>query len=540
MAAQNTVGNLTLGNLLPREALAKSISNLEISGLQLDSRKIQVGDLFIAVPGSDPAKPSDGRRFISEAVQAGASAVLAEAVDWPNDVDVEISTDNPASIDIDGSTPAVLIADLAKQISAIAGCFYGHPSDYLNVIGITGSNGKTTCAHLLAQLFNRLETSAATIGTLGFGAPKSGAGDDPARNTLTGTGLTTPDAVSCQKILADMLSDKVDTVAMEVSSHSLDQGRVSDIRMRGAVFTNFSRDHLDYHASMADYLDAKLKLFSARGLEFAVINIDDPAGVSLAESLHADIRCYTYSITDHDASVYAENIRLSAQGLEADVLTFWGRGRLKSRLIGEFNLSNMLAVITVACASGLKLDAVLAAVEALAPVPGRLEVIRHRVGPMVVIDYAHTPDALAKALTALRFADNSSARSKSAHGKSPSGKLWCVFGCGGDRDKGKRPEMAAAAEQLADEVVVTSDNPRNEAPAAIIDDILSGTDQAFHRYEDRAKAIRFAIDNADPADTVLIAGKGHEDYQITGENRLPFSDAAEARLALQRWGDARE
>ena len=545
MAAHSSTGGMALGDLLSGTDLAEStfpesicsespdlestypeaLGQLEIKGLQLDSRKIKPGQLFIAVPGFDRSQPSDGRSFIVEAVANGAVAVLAEQVDWQ-----ENWKDNPAAT---CSVPLVLIPQLSGKISGIAGAFYGQPSDYLGVIGITGTNGKTTCSHLLAQLFNGLGVKTAVVGTLGYGVPGSGSSTtigssgNFVADGLISTSLTTPDAIATQKILAELRAESVANVAMEVSSHSLDQGRVNDVHMRGAVFTNLSRDHLDYHDSMKEYLLAKQKLFATPGLEFAVINIDDSACRSTVRVLDSDIKCYSYSLSDSTASVYASNIQLAAEGLEADIATPWGKAHLKSRLIGEFNLANMLAVIGVACASGLELKKVTSAVAELLPVAGRLEVLDAGIGPTVVIDYAHTPDALSKALGALRTIND----------QTGVGKLWCVFGCGGDRDKGKRPVMAAVAEQMADEVVVTSDNPRNEIPEAIIDDILVGAQRALHRIEDRAEAIGFAIGQAGPGDTVLIAGKGHEDYQITGDKRLAFSDSAHARLALRSRGD---
>ena len=520
-----TLGDLLSGIDITECVLSDALKHLEVTGLQLDSRKIRPGEIFIAVPGFDRSNPSDGRSFIVEAVANGAVAVLAEQVDWQ-----ESWKDNPAA---ECSAPLILISDLSGQISGIAGEFYGQPSNHIKVIGITGTNGKTTCSHLLAQLFNGLDLRTAVLGTLGYGVPggelsaRSGSSSNLAQGDLISTNLTTPDAIATQKILAELLAESVANVAMEVSSHSLDQGRVNDVHMRGAVFTNLSRDHLDYHGSMKEYLLAKQKLFAAKGLEFALINIDDPAGPALLESIDSKVKCYTYSLSDSAASIYASSVRLSAQGLTADIDTPWGKTHLKSRLIGEFNLANILAVIGIACASGLDLEEVARAVAELLPIAGRLEVLDAGIGPTVVIDYAHTPDALSKALGALRTIND----------QTGAGKLWCVFGCGGDRDKGKRPEMAAVAEQLADEVVVTSDNPRNETAEAIIDDILVGAQRAFHRIEDRAEAIRFAISQAGQGGTVLIAGKGHEDYQITGDKRLPFSDSAHARLALRSRGD---
>lgn len=565
MAVQKDAAIVTLRDLLPDMEMtaesvilpptvsAESVAEMGASGLQLDSRKVQPGDVFIAVPGFDQSKPVDGRQFIAQALAAGAVAVLAEREAWSEQAWLEQGSSRQVLPEC--AVPVVLITGLASQISAIAGRFYDQPSEHMRVIGITGTNGKTTCSHLLAQLFNQLKVKTAVIGTLGYGVSdrlspelgESGSDNSESRSArglinkgLTSTGLTTPDAVLSQAILADMRAADVTCVAMEVSSHSLDQGRISGVRVAGAVFTNLSQDHLDYHGTMAAYRAAKEKLFHMPGLEFGVINVDDPAGLTLSKTLGSRVKIYTYSLRANsfaakDSSVYASNIRCSAQGIEADVVSPWGKARVQSRLVGEFNLSNLLAVMTTACASGLAFDEVVPALSQLRPVPGRLELINEGAGPRVVIDYAHTPDALSNTLSALRYiaASSTATRSSRASSRDASPKLWCVFGCGGDRDKGKRPAMAVVAGELADEVVVTSDNPRNEAPEAIIDDILAGANRLFHRIEDRAEAIAFAISHAGPQDTVLIAGKGHEDFQISGESRLPFSDAAQARLALR-------
>lgn len=546
MAAQMSDSGMSLAQLLGAETLPDFMAPLRVSGLQMDSRKIKPGDLFIAVPGvggssaasGDQVVRSDGRAYIGRAVAAGAVAVIAEQDGWQEFASQEYSV------------PTWRIDGLASKVSALAGRFHGEPSHHMKVVGITGTNGKTTCSQLLAQLFSYLGEVTGVIGTLGYGvleaarqdasgrsASGSGAGLSPA--SLTATGLTTPDAVSSQEILAEMCSRGVQRVAMEVSSHSLDQGRVSGVHMDGAVFTNLSRDHLDYHQTMAEYLAAKQKLFQFPGLQYAVINLDDPAGRTLADGLAAPVECYSYSIVDRTASLHVTDVEWSAAGVVATIVTPWGSARLSSGLIGEFNLSNLLAVIGAGCASGFALAEVVAAAGLLSAVAGRMEVIS-KGGPLVVVDYAHTPDALAKALEALRgFGGNELA-----------GKLWCVFGCGGDRDKGKRPEMAAVAVRIADEVVVTTDNPRGEAPAVIIDDVLAGVagvhgrtvaaNTSLHRIEDRAEAIRFAIVNAASNDTVLIAGKGHEDYQLIGGKRLPFSDSAQARLALRDRGEGND
>ena len=508
MAALKSFNAVTLGELLPDEVLSASEQHLEVSGVQLDSRKVTPGGLFLAMPGHGK-DGVDGRDFIASAVMAGAVAVVAERQGWEH------------YAPLSGSVPVVLVSDLSSQASAIAGRFFGEPGEHVKVIGVTGTNGKTTCSHLLAQLFNQLSEKCGVIGTLGYGIPEA---SSPGVAGLVSTGLTTPDAIQAQQVLAEIYASGARYVAMEVSSHSLDQGRVKAVPVYGAVFTNLSREHLDYHTTMAEYLAAKQQLFATPGLQFAVINIDDEAGTEIARTLSDTLKCFTYSLRDSSASVYAAGVHLSAHGIAADVVTPEGAVQIQSRLIGEFNLSNLLAVLATALACGENLTRVVSAIGALAPVAGRLEVVDPSLEPQVIIDYAHTPDALEQVLSSLRTI-------MQAVGK---GRLWCVFGCGGDRDQGKRSLMAEVAGRLADEVVVTSDNPRGEVPGSIIDDILKGAERDFHRIEDRGEAISFAIAQAQPGDTVLIAGKGHEDYQLLGSRRIPFSDARQARLALRR------
>ncbi len=498
--------------VLPAGWSPDSLGAVVIHDVQLDSRKVSSGSLFIAMPGFDGSQSVDGRQYIAEAAAAGAVAVVAEAKGWE------------AFAKMTYAVPVIPVANLSHRVSSIAGAFYGRPSEQLKVIGITGTNGKTTCSHLLAQLFNRLNIKSAVVGTLGYGVPGSHSG-------LTDTGLTTPDAVTSQAILAELLDDGVSNVVMEVSSHSLEQGRLEGVCIRGGVFTNLSRDHLDYHGTMEAYGAAKERLFQGPGLAFAVINLDDPAGRVMLGNMRAGVSCYSYSLNNDSAALRAKNIRYTPGGLEVEVVTPWGEATLRTDLVGEFNLSNLLAVIAAACASGLPFEPVVEAAGALKPVSGRLEVIDGSRGPRVVVDYAHTPAALEQALSALRT---------SSRQLPHAGELWCVFGCGGDRDAGKRAEMGAVAARLADRVVITSDNPRKESPAAIMAAIAQGAGAGANCIEDRAEAIRFAIANAAIEDTVLIAGKGHERYQITGEQRLPFSDAAQARLALRSWGDDSE
>ncbi|TNE80127.1 MAG: UDP-N-acetylmuramoyl-L-alanyl-D-glutamate--2,6-diaminopimelate ligase [Gammaproteobacteria bacterium] len=488
---------MPLAQLLPGQVLPVSLATLPVTGLCLDSRHLSPGDLFLAVPGGS----ADGREFIDGALRAGAVAVLAEA-DGLDCRDERV----------------VPVSGLAGKISQIAGLFYGEPSEHLQITGVTGTNGKTTCSQLLAQLFSLAGSSAAVIGTLGHGLCRNG------RTELSETGMTTPDAVTVQALLADYVGAGVSHLAMEVSSHSLDQARVADVHFTTAVFTNLSRDHLDYHGDLLSYAEAKMQLFAMPGLQHAVINVDDPIGAEIASRLSPNVELYGYSLNNRGAQVTAEQVLLSEEGISAHLQTPWGEGELRSRLLGRFNLENLLAVVAVACAQGMALSAVLELLPRLQPVAGRMDVVAGDVAPSVVVDYAHTPDALEKALTTLR-----------EHCR---GQLWCVFGCGGDRDRGKRPLMGEIASRLADRVVVTSDNPRSEEPEGILRDILKGVDSAaaVDVLADRGEAIRYAVGEADEGDMVLIAGKGHEEYQLIGSQRLAFSDRNEARLALRQRG----
>ncbi len=512
MTSPQVLEGVALGELLadlPARPLSAELSSLMIGGLQLDSRKLAAGELFIAYPG----RLSDGRNYLAAAQAAGAVAALVESEGFSAS---RVST----------SLPIIAIDNLAHKVSAIAGRFYAAPSANLALTGITGTNGKTTCAQLLAQVFALLGKPAGVIGTLGYGL----FGADGAEQTgTTDTGLTTPDAVSVQRILAGLLDEGAAAVAMEVSSHSLDQGRVAGLHFSTAVFTNLTQDHLDYHQTMAAYQQAKARLFSAPGLENAIVNSDDAAGRAIIAELAAgEARCYSYSHSRKEADIYARDAAFGPRGMRAHLTTPWGQGELRSRLQGEFNLSNLLAVVAAACVQGHALSAVLTAVEQLQPVSGRLEVVDAKALPLVVVDYAHTPDALEKALGALRPACEA--------------QLWCVFGCGGDRDQTKRAVMGLVAATLADRLVITSDNPRDEEEQAIIDDVLAGIpaggdkDAAPRVYADRRAAIRFAVNNAGPQDVVLIAGKGHEDYQLIKDQRLPFNDVVEVRLALRDRG----
>ncbi len=463
-----------------------------IRELTLDSRQVLSGDLFLAVP----AASGDGRHFIADAMARGAAAVAYEAADAP-------------PLPPAGDCILVPVQGLARQLSAIAGRFYGDPSRRLNLVGVTGTNGKTTVSQLLAQALDLLGQRCGLIGTLGTGF----------FGELLPGRHTTPDALDLQARLAGFLREEAQAVAMEVSSHGLDQFRVEALDFDVAVFTNLSRDHLDYHGSMQEYAAVKARLFRWPGLYARVINLDDGFGRELAaEALPS--RLISYSLQDARASLFCAEHAFSSSGIRARLITAQGDGLLVSPLLGAFNLSNLLAVVGALLALDYPLDEILAVLPQLQPPAGRMQRLGGGGEPLVVVDYAHTPDALRQALTALR-----------GHA---GGRLLCLFGCGGDRDAGKRPLMAQVAEELADAVWVTDDNPRGEDPQAIMADIRGGfaNAAAVQFIDGRAAAIDAIIAAARPGDVVLLAGKGHENYQEIAGVRQPFSDLDQAAAAL--------
>jgi UDP-N-acetylmuramoyl-L-alanyl-D-glutamate--2,6-diaminopimelate ligase len=466
---------------------------MPISRLATDSRKVRPGDTFVAVPG----ERSDGRRHIRQAIAAGAAGVL-----WEPDGFVW---------DPDWRLPNLALADLRGQLGALAAHVYGAPSRKMWVIGVTGTNGKTSCSHWIAHCLNRLRRPAAVLGTLGVGFP----------NVLMPATHTTPDAVVLQEQLADWLARGARHIAMEVSSHGLDQGRVNSAVFAAALFTNLSRDHLDYHGSMEQYAAAKTRLFHWPGMRHAVVNLDDPFGAALAASLDRT-RVQVLGYGFGKGEIAGHRLDLSRRGVRLEIATPLGAGVIQSQLLGAYNASNLLGVLGVLLAAGVKLDEACEALAHVEPPIGRLQMMRVPGRSLVVIDYAHTPDALEKVLETLRALVTDGAR------------LWCVFGCGGDRDPGKRPLMGEVATRLADRAIVTSDNPRSENPRAIIDAVTAGAHANYHVEEDRAAAIYRAVREAGPEDIVLIAGKGHESYQEIAGERLPFSDAHVARAALHR------
>jgi UDP-N-acetylmuramoyl-L-alanyl-D-glutamate--2,6-diaminopimelate ligase len=486
----------------PFPALRPSIAALRALGVPVpritsDSRAITPGDAFAAYPGT----ARDGRAFIPDALLRGAGSVLWERSGFAWDTAL--------------STPNVGIDDLRHELGWIADHVYGHPSERLWMIGVTGTNGKTSCAHWIAQGMMASGRRAAVAGTLGNGFP----------GVLESTPNTTPDAAALQELLKKWCDAGAAAVAMEVSSHGLEQGRVNGIAFDVALFTNLTRDHLDYHGTMEAYGAAKARLFEWPTLATAVINTDDAFGRELiAHCAIAGRHVLSYGLTNAD--VRPTDLVQTDAGIRGVLESPWGRTEFASSVVGAFNVSNLLGVAAVLLASDVALDAVAEALARLQPVPGRMQRAGGAGRPLVVVDYAHTPDALEKVIAALRPVAG-------ARG----GRLDVVFGCGGDRDPGKRREMGAIAARLADRVVVTSDNPRSEDPETIIRQVVAGIPSSKHAQAevDRAQAIALAIGRARARDVVLIAGKGHEPYQEIAGVRHPFSDMAQAERALAAW-----
>jgi len=492
-----------LSALLKGVASVSKAEDCPILGVQTDSRAVQRGELFIAVPGIRV----DGRRFIDQAVTQGAAAVAYEA-------------DGAMSRRL--SVPSFAVAGLRHYVSVIADRFYDSPSRHIVIVGVTGTNGKTTCTQLLAQALNDPSGRCAVIGTLGYGLP----------DALNTSLHTTPDAITLQRTLAELARQHTRYVSMEVSSHALEQGRVNAVAFDVAVFTNLTRDHLDYHGDMERYGGAKAGLFDMPNLRAAVINADDAFGRALIERLRGRLPVFSFGLAGDNGTVVSPTPpgKTSLQhiaathidyGTEGLALTVEGAGTavtIHSPLLGRFNASNLLAVFATLLALDVQpVDAALRLGRAR-PAAGRVERFGGDGNPLVVVDYAHTPDALEQVLTALR---------RHVHGR-----LYCVFGCGGDRDRGKRPEMGRIAERLADAVILTDDNPRHESSQQILDDILAGMETKPRVIPDRPAAIAAAIAEAGVGDVVLVAGKGHEDYQQVGDERRSYSDRDTVRALL--------
>lgn len=461
--------------------------------LTVDSRRVQPGDVFLALPGAHV----DGRAYIADALARGAAAVLAEA-------------GGARKVGADSTVPIVEVEQLGAHAGEIAHLVYGRPSEQLWLCGVTGTNGKTSVSQWIAQAMSAFDCKCGVIGTLGNGFPPH----------LDESPNTTPDAVSLHATLARFLREGAVACAMEVSSIGLDQGRVNGAHFDAAVFTNLTRDHLEYHGTMAAYGAAKAQLFEMPGLQTAVLNLDDPFGTELAARLKGRLHTIGYTLGDAtgaDRVLRACDLEQTGRGTRftVDGVNF------AAPVVGRFNAANLLAVVGALLAGDESLDDIAAVLPRLAPPPGRMQALGGHDAPLVVVDYAHSPDALEKALATLH--ETAAARG---------GKLVCVFGCGGDRDAGKRPQMGAVAERLADRVVVTSDNPRGEDPQAIIAAILAGMRMRPAVEADRGAAIRTTILDADARDVILLAGKGHEPYQEIAGVRLPFSDSESARQAL--------
>ena len=468
----------------------------EITGLTLDSRMVKPGFVFLALKGTCES----GVAYIHDAISKGAAAVLTETKEM-----------------LAVAVPVIQVDHLRAKTGILAARFYDFPAKKMRMIGVTGTNGKTSCTHFIAQILQELNEPCGLIGTLGSGF--YGALSEPT--------LTTPDAVTLQKTLHDFVENGANAVAMEVSSHSIDQGRVNGVEFEIGVFTNLTQDHLDYHGTMDAYAAVKRRFLAECFTQHAVLNVDDAHGLKWAIELAMQKSIFAYGtnsevlLPSYVPYAFADRIDLSLDGMSAHIDTPWGKGQLNIPLVGKFNLSNALAALSVLCLYGLPFEVVLSQMKQLKPVPGRMQTLGGNGKPMTVIDYAHTPDALDKVLQALR--------------EHTQGKLICVFGCGGNRDPDKRPRMAKITEQWSDQVILTNDNPRHESPEEIASQIMQG----FLHPErvlvelDRSKAIEKSIQCANENDCVLIAGKGAERYQQIGDQKIPFDDVSVAKRCLE-------
>ncbi len=502
----------------------RALDRMGVARLATDSRRVKRGDTFVAYPG----QTQDGRRFIAQAIANGARSVLWErrGFKWK------------AAWRVDN----LGIANLRARAGLIASQVYGHPSARLWMVGVTGTNGKTTCSQWIARGLNDNGTRSAVIGTLGYGGGATG--------KLRPLANTTPDAVWLHAQLASFARGGARAVSMEVSSIGLHQHRVAGVEFDVALFTNLTRDHLDYHRTMRQYKEAKARLFAGAALKHAVINLDDEFGAELGSRIERpglNVIGYDFSVGrasggKRGMGVRGSNLIADARGVRFDVATPWGAARVASPVLGRFNASNLLGTLAVLLVSGVGLRTAVAALARLKPIAGRMQTVGGGTRPLVVVDYAHTPDALEKVSLALRDTMSSEARGRNAarvrrypRASTGNAQLICVFGCGGERDRGKRRLMGKVAARLSDRSIVTSDNPRNEEPLAIVDDILTGMECDVQVELDRKRAIAGAIAKARRGDVVLIAGKGHESYQEVKGVRRPFSDVAVARAALARW-----
>jgi len=487
---------LTLSTLLTPwgEFSSPELSDVIISHLELDSRKVVGGTTFVAIKGH----AVDGRRFIESAVTSGANAVIAQACE----------EHAHGSIQWLNTVPVVYIESLDQQLSALAARLY--PLEAMQLIGVTGTNGKTTITQIIAQWLDLVGQRAAVLGTAGNGFL---ANLKPAVNT-------TGSAIEIQHTLSSLEKLGASHTAMEISSHGLVQGRVKTLSFSASVFTNLSRDHLDYHGTMEEYEQAKLSLFTKHQSGKAIINVDDSVGARWANELKDAIQVSLVPL-EVDNAVFASHVDYSEAGIALTFSGCFGDGKFTVPLIGEFNANNVLVALATLLALGIEKRLLLDTAAQLSPVIGRMELFKAPEKAKVVVDYAHTPDALEKALLALRV--------------HCTGKLWAIFGCGGDRDTGKRPMMAEIGERLADQVILTDDNPRSESPRAIVEDMLAGmqTPSLAVVEHERFKALQYALANSEPHDIILLAGKGHEDYQVLANETVHYSDRESAQQLLE-------
>lgn len=487
------------------DVLIEQCRGFMVNAIVNDHRKVRTGNLFIAHQGFN----THGLLYAQEAVAKGATVVV-----W----DGELDNRDEILTSISSKVLCIHCDNLKQKAGAIASRFYEQPSLSLNVIGVTGTDGKTTISHFIAQCLDAYDVHCGILGTLGNGFI----------NDLHPTGLTTVDALEIQKTLSEVRQAGAHHAVMEVSSHGLEQGRVNGVAFTTAVFSNLASDHLDFHKTMDNYVEAKRKLFYTPGLKAAVINLDDEFGRELAKECGQHVCVWGYSqkkdagdFSDYaDYIVHTVDIQPYETGFHLTVSTPLGSGSFDVPILGRFNVSNVLAVLATLLVSQSGFDDAVKSLRNIHPVDGRVELIAEKNKPVVVVDYAHTEQGLAAVCQSVR-----------EHFK---GEMWCVFGCGGDRDRSKRPLMAKAAEKYADRIIVTSDNPRHEDPLKIIEEIMSGFEQKekVERVVDRRTAIEIAISNAKPGDVVLLAGKGHETSQIVGDVHIAFDDRRVARALL--------
>ena len=485
--------------------------NSLITGISYDSREIKPGDIFVCLIG----EKTDGHNYIKEAQSKGAKAILAKK-------------------EITSSLPVIYANDTQTAIAKLANIFFKEPSKKLRIVGVTGTNGKTTTTHLIQHIFEKNNLKTTLIGTLGT--------KESINSSYYDSKHTTPQAVDLQKQLAKLVESGFTHLAMEVSSHALSLHRVNDCQFTGTVLTNITQDHLDFHLTMEGYSKAKLKLFemlnnSSWKNKYAVINKDDPLFNKFSETVNKDVKQLSYSVKNK-SDFQAKEISFKSGGITFVLLTPTGEYKVKSKLNGMFNVYNILASIAVAYEEGIEINKIVSALEDAKEVPGRFQIISNKENPnspVCIVDYAHTPDGLENILKAARvMIGKREMRGGEKRGLGDEGKLICVFGCGGDRDPTKRPKMGQIAEELSDVVIVTSDNPRSEDPKQIIGDILSGIKNTSNVIveADRKTAIEIAVKKAVKNDVIVIAGKGHEDYQILKDKTIHFDDREEIKKIL--------